>query len=205
VASRSYSSQLRAQQAEMTRRSIIEAARKLFAEQGYARTSLAAVAAEAGVAPNTVYASVGGKSALVLAMTRDGDEDPAVAETMGYIAESEDPRDILRATGAGTGQVRRRQQATLSVLLDSRNADPAIAAALAHVAESIQAYFAIIADRLIGLGSIRPGLSKRQVEQMLWFYFGFEAWRTVREMGWDWDEAAEWLAVRAAGALLPPE
>ncbi|RAS60594.1 hypothetical protein C8D87_11112 [Lentzea atacamensis] len=33
---------------------------------------------------------------------------------------------------------------------------------------------------------------------MLWFCFGFGAWRTlVKECGWSWDDAERWLARQA--------
>lgn len=102
---RGYRSPVRARHAEDTRRSIIEAAAKLFAEQGYARTSVAAVAAAAGVAVNTVYTSVGNKPALIMAMSEDGAGDDTAKETERRIAESADPREILRLLADGTGQV----------------------------------------------------------------------------------------------------
>lgn len=55
-------------QAEETKRRIARAARQLFAEQGYARTSIAAVAAAAGVAVRTVYAAFGTKQAILAAI-----------------------------------------------------------------------------------------------------------------------------------------
>src|ERR1700730_17722231 len=107
MVNRPYSSRVRAQHADDTRRAIIEAARTLFAEQGYARTSVAAVAEAAGVALNTVYASVGGKAALIAALTEDGKDDAPAVATVQRITEIDDPREILRVTAHGTGQVRR--------------------------------------------------------------------------------------------------
>ena len=126
---RGYRSQVRARQAEDTRRLIVEAAATLFAERGYARTSVAAVAAAAGVAVNTVYTSVGGKSALIMAMSEDGAADAVAVETERRIGECTDPREILRIVADGTGQVRRRRQQTLTILLDNRTADPDVASA----------------------------------------------------------------------------
>lgn len=64
--SRTYRSELRQRQAEATRRSILVAAADLFAETGYARTTLAKIAAAAGVSPETVQAH-GPKAALMIA------------------------------------------------------------------------------------------------------------------------------------------
>jgi AcrR family transcriptional regulator len=62
---RTYNSPLRADQAQQTRRRVLESARRLFVENGYAATTVAAVASAAGVSPETVYQSVGGKRGLL--------------------------------------------------------------------------------------------------------------------------------------------
>jgi AcrR family transcriptional regulator len=56
---RAYRSVLRAEQAEQTRRRILDAAGRLFIERGYAGTAITAVAQAAGVVPETVYGSLG--------------------------------------------------------------------------------------------------------------------------------------------------
>jgi AcrR family transcriptional regulator len=62
---RSYHSPLRADQAKQTRRKVLESARRLFVENGYAGTTVAAVATDAGVSPETIYLSLGGKRGLL--------------------------------------------------------------------------------------------------------------------------------------------
>lgn len=200
---REYRSPVRARQAEDTRRLIVEAAATLFAERGYARTSVAAVAAAAGVAVNTVYTSVGGKSALIMAMSEDGAADAVAVEAERRIGECDDPREILRIVADGTSQVRRRRQQTLSILLDNRTADPDVAAAAEHATRAVRDRLKVVAARLVTIGGLREGLTRKQVEQTLWFYFGFEAWRTVRDFGWSWKDSADWLAEQSANALLP--
>jgi AcrR family transcriptional regulator len=62
---RAYHSPLRADQAQQTRRRVLEAARRLFVERGYAGTTVAAVADHASVSPETIYLSLGGKRGLL--------------------------------------------------------------------------------------------------------------------------------------------
>ena len=62
---RAYHSPLRADQAQQTRRRILESARRLFVARGYARTTVAAVAEDAGVSPETIYLSLGSKRGLL--------------------------------------------------------------------------------------------------------------------------------------------
>jgi AcrR family transcriptional regulator len=67
VSRRRYTSTLRARRAEQTRAEVLTAAVRLFADGGWVKTTLAAVAEEAGVAIETVYKGWGSKKALLLA------------------------------------------------------------------------------------------------------------------------------------------
>lgn len=203
MAERGYRSPVREKHAEDTRRTIVAAAAALFAERGYGRTSVAAVAAAAGVAVNTVYTSVGGKPALLTALAEDGMSDEVALETVRRIADCTDPREIIRLVSEGTGRVRRRQQQALAVLLDNRTADPEVAAVAELAIRGIRERLGVIAARLTEVGGLREGLTRKKVEQALWFYFGVEAWRTARGFGWSWAEATDWLAEQATRTLLP--
>jgi AcrR family transcriptional regulator len=74
-----YSSPLRARQAAQTRASVLAAAARLFIERGWAATTIGAIAANAGTAVETVYASFGSKSGLLTAAIDAalvGDDEP---------------------------------------------------------------------------------------------------------------------------------
>lgn len=58
-----------------------------------------------------------------------------------------------------------------------------------------------IAAHLVSLGPIRAGVDR--TAEILWFYFGVEAWATVRGFGWEWVEGGRWLGEQAVAALLP--
>lgn len=78
-----YHSPLRARQAAETRETVLGAATRLFTERGWAGTTLAAVAGEAGTAVETVYSAFGSKSGLLIAaidvaIVGDDDEEPMV-------------------------------------------------------------------------------------------------------------------------------
>lgn len=99
-ARRKYHSPLRASQAEQTRRRILDAARELFIRHGYAGTTIATVAEGAGVAPETVYLSVGGKRGLlegVIEGAITGDEQPTGREQVWWdeVANLPSPHERL--------------------------------------------------------------------------------------------------------------
>jgi AcrR family transcriptional regulator len=92
---------LRAQQTALTRQRVLDAAHQLFVERGYALTTVAAIASEAGVSPETIYASLGGKRGLlegVIDATILGPEAVPLSEQSVWdrIESMTKPRDRLR-------------------------------------------------------------------------------------------------------------
>ena len=85
---RRYTAPRRAAQAAATRRSVLDAARQLFTERGYTATGVGDLAAAAGVAVDTVYASVGRKPELMRALMEtaiSGTDDAVPAEERDYV------------------------------------------------------------------------------------------------------------------------
>ena len=75
---RSYDASARRARAQRTRSTILEVARRRFLGEGYATTTVAAIAADAGVSVETIYKAFGGKPGLVRAI-RDAASDPEMA------------------------------------------------------------------------------------------------------------------------------
>jgi AcrR family transcriptional regulator len=93
-ATRAYHSPLRADQAERTRRRVLESARRLFVERGYAGTTVAAVADDAGVSPETIYLSVGGKRGLLEGVMDITGPHDSVADDAQWWAEVAELPDV---------------------------------------------------------------------------------------------------------------
>ncbi len=74
---------VRARQAQRTRDEILGAARRLFAERGYAKTSVRDIAEAAGVSAQTVYDSIGSKQALVARLNDLIDREAGIAAIAG--------------------------------------------------------------------------------------------------------------------------
>src|SRR5690242_4957614 len=98
---RHYESTHRQEQARHTRAVILDAAAALFVSPGYAATPLTAVAAQAGVAVQTVYKIFGSKKALLSALvdvTVAGDDEPVPLPARDFVADiraQADPRAKL--------------------------------------------------------------------------------------------------------------
>src|SRR3954452_24457325 len=86
-----------------SRRRLLDTARRLFFEQGYAGTTVAAVAAGSGVSVESVYKSYGNKARLALPLSHAAiaatAPEPAEARADRVSAEETDPRRRLRAFG----------------------------------------------------------------------------------------------------------
>ena len=104
---RRYDSPRRREQAAETRRQILEASQRLFERDGYAATSVAAIAAEAGVALKTVYVAFGTKGGVLRALwnllLRGDDENAPIAERDWYrsVLGEPDPERLIGSRRRG--------------------------------------------------------------------------------------------------------
>src|ERR687888_1139187 len=127
---RRYQSPRRREQAAATRREILEAAQRLFERQGYAATTMAAIAAEARVALKTVYVAFETKSGVLRALWNlllRGDEgDAPVSERAWYreVVEEPDPERQLRRLAAASRAVKVRIGAVIEVIRTAAPIDP---------------------------------------------------------------------------------
>jgi AcrR family transcriptional regulator len=196
-----YNSNVREDGAQRTRIAILNAAEQLFAETGYARTKLPDIATGAGVALNTVYASVGGKKELVAAIAARYVDHEVVHTALNDLDAATTVDELLRRMVAG---VRRSYQITLRpalVVVDAARDDAAIEPIRQGMTESFRNNLGVWATRCAELHpeSTRP--DPRAVADVFWFFVGYGAWKTLEELGWDWDEREAWTGRRLADAI----
>src|SRR5262249_26214615 len=98
---RPYHSPLRQEQAQATPQRIPDAALVLFGAGGYAATSIAAVAREAGVVPETIYAAFGSKRGIVDGLIERATPDATVQRMEAAWNEAGDPPRQLRSLARG--------------------------------------------------------------------------------------------------------
>jgi AcrR family transcriptional regulator len=193
----------REEYAQATRQAIIDAARKLFAEQGYFATKVDDIAAEARVAPATVYAVTGGKRGLLEELTRIWTTDPIVEATITHIGTSHDPTEIIRELASGARQMREQFADVMRLLLSTAPHDQAVAAQLENATRVYRSALTPFAQRLSDLGALRADLDVAQAVDLLWFYFGYWSLFTLHDdNGWSYERAEQWLADQARQALL---
>lgn len=193
----------REQYALVTRRAIVDAARKLFAERGYFATTVNDIAAEADVAPATVYAVTGGKQALLAELGRMWITEPAIGAALAYIHGSSDPRAILLYLAHATRTRREQFGDVMRILLAAAPHDDAAAEVLRPATEMYRAAIVATAERIGELGGLRDGVDVSLAIDALWFYFGYSSYFTLHDdVGWTYERAEHWLAEQASRELL---
>ena len=120
----------RADYAAETRRAIIDAARSLFAEQGYFATRVDQIAARARVAPGTVYGTVGGKQGLLQILTDEWVNTPIAANGLALLADYETSYEVLRQLSIGVRLIWQQQDDVTQILLAAAPHDHAAAEGL---------------------------------------------------------------------------
>ena len=203
--SRSYRSPRRDQGAADTRAAILSAAMRLFLERGYGRVTVADIASEAATAIPTVYASTGGKSAILATLVHDAERDPIVDQSVEAIRASHSPNEVIRITGHATCVDNERYHDLIQVMVSAGAIDDTAAVTLRTSDRLYWRTLEKTAMRLEELQALKEGLTVRRATDILWFYFGHRSWHVLTERKWSWSEAEQWLAEEASRALLPAE
>lgn len=193
----------RAVAAAATRQEILRAARRLFAAQGYANTSIQQVAAESGVAVQTIYSSVGSKAALVLALNDLIDSEAGIGPLAAELARETKPARLLANGVHITRQLNERCGDIVRVLLSAEAAEPDAAAAVADGMRRHQAGAEQVAVRLADLGALAAGTSAARAATAFAVLTAPASWRQLTDdAGWTFDAAEEWLTASLAKLLL---
>jgi AcrR family transcriptional regulator len=200
VKTRPYRSRVRAERARQTRRAVLASAQDLFRERGYASTSVADVASRAGVAVDTVYASVGRKPQLLLAvldMVLAGAEEPVEAEERGYVHDiraAATAEEKLSTYAAALGDLLPRTAPLLAALREAARTQPGCATVWQQVNDRRAANMLRFAEDLRSTGRVREDLDDRAVADIVWATNAVELYELLTARGWDADRFATFLA-----------
>ena len=206
---RSYHSPRRAAQAAATRQVILEAAQRLFEQQGYPATTMAAIADEAGVALKTVYLAFETKSGVVRALWQvllgGVADDAPVAQRDWYreVMHEPDPRRVLLLNARNARVVKERAGGLMSVVRDAAPSDPDLAALWELIQSDFHANQASIVELLHRKKALRPRLSVARATDILWSLNHPDLWHllvVVRQ--WTAPQYERWVADCACQQLL---
>jgi AcrR family transcriptional regulator len=206
---RRYDSSGRQAQARRARQVILDAAQRQFLEGGYAATTIAAIAAAAGVSVETIYKAFGGKPGLVRAIYQRGLEGqqsvPAFQRSDAMRERETDPRAIMRHWGALASEVGSVVSPIVRLVRAAAASDPDRAALLGAANDDRERRARHHARFLKQRGYLREGITLDQATDILWTCTSDELYDLlVTQRGWSASRFARFLADYLIAALLPP-
>ncbi len=209
---RRYDSPRRREQAAATRGAILEAAQPLFERQGYAATTMAAIAAEAGVALKTVYVAFETKSGVLRALwhllLRGDEADVPIGERDWYreVVAEPDPERKLRLGAHNARLVKERAAAIMDVIREGAPADPDIEALWARIQTDFYDNQRVIVASLHTMKALRRGLDVTGATDILWTLNHPDVWQLlVVQRGWTPERYEQWFADTVIAQLLKPK
>jgi AcrR family transcriptional regulator len=204
---RSYHSALRQESAQQTRQAIARAALQLFQARGYRGASVEAIAGEAGVAPETIYAAFGNKRELLhylLDTAVGGDEAPVrILDRPDRVAmlALPDARAIIATFSAGYYPVMRRAAPVFAILAEAAKTEPALAELQAHVQAERFTNMGRIIAAIAAAAPLR--LDPNQAAETLWALTAPELFLQLTvTRGWEEEKLVAWLVDSLVRLLL---
>jgi len=200
---RAYNTTLRREQALVTHRRILDAARRLFIARGYAYVTMRDVAAEAGVAVQTVHAVFGTKLGLAQGIVELAFED-VDPEVLTLIRQADLAQDLMTTLRIVATSARRVQEHFADILLFmQQTGDPQ----LLDIADRFDAVrvesLAPVVSALARAGVLRAGLTPKEAADLIWALTGPEWYGLlVRRREWDAGRWAENLGDTLVRLLL---
>jgi AcrR family transcriptional regulator len=209
---RRYDASRRQQRARETRRQILEAARRLFLERGYGGTTIDAIASQAGVAVETVYAAFRNKR-TILARLVDvsvvGDDEPApLLERQGpqEVRQEVDQGRQIELFARGIAGIMGRVGPLFEVMRVAAATEPEIDALLQDLLGKRLVGMRFFVDALSRNGPLRASLDPDEATDTVWTLTSAEVHRLLtRDRGWSAERYVAWLIASLRRLLLPDD
>jgi AcrR family transcriptional regulator len=205
---RSYDASGRREQARARRLAVVLAARDLFERDGFRPTTIAAVAAHAGVSSESVYKGFGSKAALAKAvfdLVIAGDDEPVpVAERPASQALRDEPdaRRKIAMFVAGLAERQARSARVQILIRDGRHVDDSLAPVWAKLTDEGLAGMTMLGRHLLQTGQLRDGIDLGEVRDVLWNYLAIDTYeRLVLIQGWPLERYSHWLTRAITSAI----
>ena len=204
---RAYDASRRRELARQNQRKITDSAERRFLRDGYATTTIAAIAADAEVSPDTIYKTFGGKPGLVRAIRAralQGDQaTPAEQRSDELQARESDPRAIIQGWGTLTAEIAPRVAPILLLIRAAASTDPEVEVLLHEMDADRLRRMTRNARRLRDAGHLRPRTTLAQAADVLWTYSSPELYELlVLRRGWTPQQYGNFIANAMINALL---
>ena len=208
---RSYDGKGRQARTRLARAAVVEAARALFLERGYAGTTIQTISDLSDVPPATVYRLFSSKPGILKALldvSIAGDDEAVALQDRPHVRAllaDRDPRNQLSGFAGITRGIMSRAEPVHRILVSAAGSDPDAAALLAELTRQRQHGHAQIARSLARGGALRPKLRERDADDIIDALTSPEVYRLlVCDRGWPPERYEQWLKDILIDQLLAP-
>jgi AcrR family transcriptional regulator len=187
---------------------VVDTARTLFLERGYAATTIEAISEHSDVPPATVYRLFSSKLGILKALLDTsiaGDDQPLAVQERPDIASlfaEPDPRNLLAGFAAVTTAINQRTNDVYRVLVSAAGSDPAAAELLSQIQQQRDRGQGQIARSLARTRALKPGLREREAADLIHALMSPEVYRLlVGDRGWTAERYQHWLTTTVTQQL----
>ncbi len=210
-AKRKYDSSRRKSHALQTHQQILEAAEKLFSLKGYSGASVEAIAQNAGVAPETIYATFKNKKTILSMLIKKsilGDEDNPVPvmlrEQIREVAEEKNQKRQIEMFAKRIHLLMSRVAQLIEIMKSASKTEPEIKRLSKKYADGRFQGMEFFIDCVMANGALRNKLDKLTAAETVWLLTSAEVYNLLTvERGWSGDEYEGWLSQTLIDFLLP--
>jgi len=208
---REYDSSRRQAQAQETRRHILEAARKLFMERGYTGATAEAIASEAGVAAQTIYAIFKNKKKMLVSLMNvspiTGVEDftPMVERpAVQAVSQERDQRRQLHMFADMVANNLDRFAVISEIMTDAAKVEPDFNRIIQKLNKQRLEHMTLAVQQIAANGPFRENVNETDARDIVWTLTSGEVFLLLtRDRGWSKEKYGQWLADILIRDLLP--
>lgn len=208
---REYDSSRRQAQAQETRRHILEAARKLFMERGYAGTTAEAIAAAAGVSAQTIYAIFKNKKKILVSLmnvspTTGVEDHTPMSErpNVQAVAQERDQRRQLQMFAQVVANNLDQVAAVFEIMTEAAKIEPDFERIVEKLNKQRLEHMTDAVRQIAANGAFREQIDETYARDIVWTFSSGQVFLLLTtERGWSKDKYAGWLADMLIRALLP--
>lgn len=206
---RAYDASRRRARAGDNRRRVLDVAERRFLADGYAATTLGAIARDAGMSVESIHKSFGGKAGIVRALwdrnLRGTAATPAEERSDALSASERDARRLIEGWSRFVAELAPRGSPLLLLVKAASASDPELAALVDEIERARLARMATNARRLLATGQVRDGLTVAHVRDVLWLHTSAEQYDLmVQRRKWPIERYVRFISDSTIGALVDP-
>ena len=208
---RTYDSAGRQTRAQQTRRHILEAAHRVFAERGYAGATMQLIAGEAAVSLQTIYAIFKNKPRVLVALfnvssSSGTEENIPVLQRAGpkAVARERDPRHQISMLAQVVADNLTGAAPVAEILEDAARTEPEIQTILTRLNTQRLEHMSTVVRQIGANGPLRSYTDEASARDIVWALTSPELFLLLtRDSGWSKEKYRSWLEEALSHALLP--